>query len=86
MHLLDIFRRLEKRGHRRIAYAEDIVFEHVHYRNNPDALDATYTDRPRFGDDLTFIELIEARRLEADRLFAHISGGTRDTTPPPRTS
>jgi glycosyltransferase involved in cell wall biosynthesis len=82
-HLMDIFRRLEKRGYDRIAYAEDIVFEHVHYRNNPDAFDTTYRDRSRFGDDPTFIALVEARRLEADRLSAHISGGTRDTIPPP---
>jgi glycosyltransferase involved in cell wall biosynthesis len=82
-HLMDVFRRLEKRGYDRIAYAEDIVFEHVHYRNNPEALDATYSDRSRFGDDLTFIALAEARRLEADRLAAHISGGTPDTIRPP---
>jgi hypothetical protein len=82
-HLMDIFRRLEKRGYERMAYAEDIVFEHVHYRNNPEALDATYRDRSRFGDDLTFIGLVEARRLEADRLSAHITGGPPETVPSP---
>jgi hypothetical protein len=80
---MDIFRRLEKRGYARIAYAEDIVFEHVHYRSNPAALDATYTERSRFGDDLTFIALVEARRLEADRLSARISGGTLEAVPHP---
>jgi hypothetical protein len=79
VHLMDIFRRLEKRGYPRICYAADIVFEHVHYRNNPDVLDSTYSDRLRFGDDMNFIELIEARRLEADRLSALISGGTPET-------
>jgi len=74
VHLMDIFRRLEKRGYPRMAYAEDIVFEHVHYRTNPDIVDATYQERSRFGDDATFIALAEARRLEADRLLAHISG------------
>lgn len=74
VHLQDIFRRLERRGYPRMAYAEDIVFEHVHYRTNPDIRDATYRERARFGDDATFIALAEARRLEADRLFAHISG------------
>jgi glycosyltransferase involved in cell wall biosynthesis len=83
VHLMDIFRRLEKRGYARICYAADIVFEHVHYRNNPDALDATYSDRLRFGDDLTFIGLVDARRLEADRLSAHITGGTPETVPSP---
>jgi glycosyltransferase involved in cell wall biosynthesis len=83
VHLMDIFRRLEKRGFARICYAANIVFEHVHYRNNPDALDATYTDRLRFGDDLTFIGLADARRLEADRLEAHISGGIPESVPTP---
>jgi hypothetical protein len=83
VHLMDIFRRLEKRGYARIVYAADIVFEHVHYRNNPDALDATYSDRSRFGDDPTFIGLVDARRLEADRLSAHITGGLPKTVPSP---
>jgi hypothetical protein len=73
VHLMDIFKRLQKRGHERIFYLEDIVFEHLHYRTNPEALDATYTERSRFGDDLTFIALRQARRLEADRLNAVIA-------------
>jgi hypothetical protein len=83
VHLMDIFRRLENRGYARICYAADIVFEHFHYRNNPAALDATYSDRLRFGDDLTFIGLVDARRLEADRLSAHISGGSPESVPSP---
>jgi glycosyltransferase involved in cell wall biosynthesis len=83
VHLMDIFRRLEKRGYARICYAADIVFDHVHYRKNPDALDATYSDRLRFGDDLTFIGLVDARHLEADRLSAHIIGGAPETVPSP---
>jgi glycosyltransferase involved in cell wall biosynthesis len=79
VHLMDIFRRLEKRGCARICYAADIVFEHVHYRNNPEALDATYSERSRFGDDMTFIALAGARRLEADRLSALVSGGSPET-------
>ncbi|MET4736719.1 glycosyltransferase involved in cell wall biosynthesis [Bradyrhizobium japonicum] len=86
VHLMDIFRRLEKRGYARICYAADIVFEHVHYRNNPDALDATYTDRSRFGDDLTFIALAGARRLEANRLLALVSGGSPERRCSPQQS
>lgn len=74
VHLMDIFRRLERRGYLRMVYAEDIIFEHVHYRVNPQILDATYRERARFGDDATFIALAEFRRLEADRLLARISG------------
>jgi hypothetical protein len=73
VHLMDIFRRLEKRGYPRMVYAEDIIFEHVHYRTNPELLDAAYRERARFGDDTTFIGLSGARRREADRLLAHIS-------------
>jgi hypothetical protein len=83
VHLMDIFRRLENRGYARIIYAADIVFEHVHYRNHPEALDTTYSDRLRFGDDLTFMGLVDARRLEADRLSAQISGGNPETVPSP---
>ena len=74
IHLMDIFRRLERRGYPRLAYAQDVVFEHVHYRTDPNILDATYLERARFGDDATFIGLADARRLEADRLMARISG------------
>jgi glycosyltransferase involved in cell wall biosynthesis len=81
VHLMDIFRRLERRGYPRMVYAEDVVFEHVHYRTNPDVIDATYRDRPRFGDDGTFIALAPTRRVEADRLFAHISGNAFDHHP-----
>jgi hypothetical protein len=83
VHLMDIFRRLENRGYDRISYAADIVFEHVHYRNNPEALDTTYSDRLRFGDDLTFMDLARARRLEADRLSAQISGANPESVPSP---
>lgn len=74
MHLMDIFRRLEKRGYERIAYAADIVFEHVHYRTNRNLMDATYRERLRFADDEAFIALADARRAEADRLVEHIRG------------
>jgi hypothetical protein len=72
---MDIFNRLKHRGHDRFAYDKDLVFEHVHYRAHPEAFDATYAERSRFGDDGSFIALAEARRLDADRLLAAISGG-----------
>lgn len=80
--LMDIFYRLKHRGHDRLAYDQEIIFEHIHYRVNPDVLDTTYTERPRFGDDATFIALAGARRLEADRLLAAISENEINTTLP----
>lgn len=86
VHLMDIFKRLQHRGCDRIFYAEDIIFEHVHYRTNPEALDTTYTERLRFGDDFTFIALAESRRLEADRLLGVVSGEFPEQRHSPRGS
>lgn len=72
MHLMDIFKRLEHAGFNRMVYCEDIVFEHRHYRVDPSALDATYTERPRFADDATFIALADLRQEDADRLVGAI--------------
>jgi hypothetical protein len=72
VHLMDIFRRLGKAGHDRLAYCEDVVFEHVHYRVDAAAMDATYAERARFGDDMTFIALADLRRAEANRLLRAI--------------
>ena len=73
--LMDIFNRLKHRGHDRFCYDKDLVFEHVHYRAHPEAFDATYAERLRFGDDPSFIALVESRRHDADRLMAAILGG-----------
>lgn len=70
VHLMDIFKRLSKRGFDRFLYLEDVIFEHVHYRVDPSALDKTYTERPRFADDPVFIGLIGQRAAEAQRLAA----------------
>lgn len=73
VHLLDIFKRLSHKGFDRLIYLEDVIFEHVHYRVDASALDKTYTERPRFGDDSVFIGLIEQRAAEARRLAAVIT-------------
>lgn len=72
VHLMDVFKRLARAGHDRLAYCDDIVFEHVHYRVDAAAMDATYAERPRFGDDMTFIALRDLRRAEANRLLQAI--------------
>ncbi len=68
VHLMDIFQRLSMQGFDRFVYLEDVIFEHVHYRVDPSALDKTYTERPRFADDPVFIGLIGQRAAEAQRL------------------
>jgi len=73
-HLLDIFKRLENRGHPRLIYLEDVVFEHLHYRTGKGDFDEIYSKRDRFGDDDTFLRLRDERNAAAARLLTAIEG------------
>jgi hypothetical protein len=73
-HLLDIFKRLERHGHSRLIYLEDVVFEHMHYRTGKGDYDEVYGKRDRFGDDDTFLRMRDARDAAARRLLAAIEG------------
>jgi len=68
-HLHDIFIRLEKKGYPLIHYLEDIVFEHLHFRNRQAPMDETYRKRKRFEGDEVFIALTEERREIAAGLY-----------------
>ncbi len=74
-HLLDIFKRLEHRGHARLIYLEEVVFEHMHYRTGKADFDEVYGGRGRFHDDLTFLGLRAERGAGAARLLGAIEGG-----------
>jgi|SRR5882672_122417 len=80
-HLLDIFKRLESHGHRRLIYLEEVAFEHMHYRTGKGDFDDTYGRRGRFADDRTFLQLRDERSAEANRLQDTIE---RDTPLAPR--
>ena len=80
-HLLDIFKRLERRGHPRLIYLEDIVFEHMHYRTGKGDFDEIYGKRDRFGDDDTFLRMRDERNAAAQRLLAAIEGETARRPP-----
>ncbi|WP_374340853.1 hypothetical protein [Methyloversatilis sp.] len=73
-HLFDVFQRLRQMGHDRIRYLEDVVFEHLHFRAGKAEMDATYTQRDRFGDDPVFVELTELRAIASARLKSAING------------
>ena len=73
-HLLDIFKRLEHRGHPRLIYLEDVVFEHMHYRTGKGDYDRTYGARGRFLDDETFLRLRDERSAMAGKLLGAIEG------------
>jgi ABC-type polysaccharide/polyol phosphate transport system ATPase subunit len=71
-HLLDVFKRLERSGHARLIYLEEVVFEHMHYRTGKGDFDAVYGGRGRFLDDRTFLQLRGQRSAAAARLLARI--------------
>jgi glycosyltransferase involved in cell wall biosynthesis len=73
-HLFDIFKRLQHAGYDRIHYLGDVVFEHLHYRTGKAPFDETYAARSRFGDDTTFLALVDTRRLAARRLAQALRG------------
>ena len=74
-HLLDIFKRVQKAGHDRIRYLENLVFEHMHFRSGKGKLDATYAARRRFEDDDVFLRLRDARSIGATGLIRAIKAG-----------
>ncbi|MCB1190627.1 MAG: hypothetical protein KDK90_09350 [Leptospiraceae bacterium] len=61
-HVMDIFKRLEHHGFKRIFYFKDVVFEHLHYRVKKAEFDSVYQARKRFDDDLNFISLVSTRK------------------------
>ena len=71
-HLWDIFMRLQYAGYNRFYYMEDLIFEHLHYRTGKAVFDETYSNRPRFIDDIVFISLINCRKKAADFLLSLI--------------
>jgi hypothetical protein len=81
-HLLDIFKRLEHRGHSRLIYLEEVVFEHMHYRTGKGDFDETYGRRGRFLDDETFLRLRADRDAAAGRLLSAIEGAAAPAAAP----
>jgi hypothetical protein len=73
-HVFDIFKRLRARGHARIFYLEDVVFEHCHFMAGKAALDATYKSKDYYQDDWTFLNLRPLRQQMAERVAASITG------------
>lgn len=73
-HLFDVFKRLRSRGHDRIFYLEQVIFEHHHYMAGKAEIDATYRAGEYYGDDWTFVSLRNLRQRMAERLEALILG------------
>ena len=72
--LFDIFTRLRRLGHDRLLYLDQVVFEHWHHRTGKRAVDTTSRRRPRFEDDLTFLDRRGVRQQHAARLAAAVDG------------
>lgn len=73
-HLFDVFKRLRSRGHDRIFYLEQVIFEHCHYMSGKAEIDATYRLKEYYADDWTFVTLRHLRQRVAERLAASIVG------------
>lgn len=90
-HIMDVFKRLQKKGFGRIVFLENLVFQHRHYRTGLSQIDSTYSERNRFGDDKTFIELANEREVLSQKLADLISHSNYSgkplvhdqSTPPP---
>lgn len=80
-HLFDIFKRLRSRGHDRIFYLEQVIFEHRHYMAGKAEIDATYRVKDYYADDWTFASLRNLRQQMAERLEASILGKPLPTLP-----
>ncbi|WP_298264582.1 glycosyltransferase family 2 protein [Acidocella sp.] len=73
-HLMDIFKRLEHSGYRRLFYLPDIAFEHLHYRAGKADFDETYGQRGRYDDDMIFVSLAQLRTASMALLSSAIEG------------
>ncbi|MCD6043759.1 MAG: hypothetical protein K0R40_3362, partial [Burkholderiales bacterium] len=68
------------RGHPRIVYLEDVIFEHMHFRTGKGDFDQIYGNRGRFADDETFLRLRLKRTAAAARMQAAIEGRAIDAS------
>jgi hypothetical protein len=76
-HLFDIFKRLARLGMRRIAYLDEVVFEHTHYTSGEADRETTYHHRNKRNDDILFITLEHERRRLARRLQRFITSSAK---------
>ena len=77
-HLLDIFKQLDRLGHRRICYLDDVVFEHMHHAVDKAQVDSIYVKKNQRADDLLFIALDDQRAFKAKILAQHIEADDQD--------
>jgi hypothetical protein len=73
-HLLDVFRRLQHRGHNRAMYLSHVVVEHLHFTVGKAKSDEAYADKRREHDELAYIERREQRAHQAALLAKHPRG------------
>ena len=71
-HLLDVFRRLERRGHSRAVYLPHVAVEHLHFTVGKAKSDEGYADKRREQDELAYVERREQRAHQAALLANYI--------------
>jgi len=82
VHILDIFLQLNRRGHDRVRYLPEVVFEHMHPEAGKGAPGVSYDGRSAAADEMLFIAWAEERKYLACRLAGHIQAGARRPAPP----
>lgn len=80
VHLLDVFKKLAKLGHQRIAYLAEVIFEHMHHEVGKSSMDATYVKKNEQFDDLLYINIEDERRNQAKMLQRYIDATQRKGT------
>ncbi len=71
-HVMDVFLRLRSLGHARLAYAEDVLVDHMTYGEGLAALEGEDASPGDEDDKLLFERLAPEREETARRLAAHI--------------
>lgn len=57
VHLMDIFCKLVKMGHKRIFYLPDVIFEHVTFKTGKAPIDNVYLNRSHKEGEIPFVAL-----------------------------
>lgn len=63
-HIMDVFRRLGRLGHRRINYVPDLVTEHMHHLNGKAQMDDTYQKPMEFSVSAHVYEFFATKRQQ----------------------
>lgn len=71
-HILDVFARLERLGHKRTVYLRRVIFEHMHYELGLIMSDPEYIPSSDVDDQETYFSFADDRQRVAEAMAHHI--------------